>query len=445
MGGGASKVSQAYVLHTVDDELGGRASTPPKVKKGLSSKNFGALDETKLASPRVIGKEGGGSGKVVLDTASPAQSISVPSRKLGRSISQLAADGGGGSSAVRGKFAVSARHGWLAKTMPGAGCPINNMSQFDEKLGRIIGRGLMGTVRVAKLKDREMYMALKAVRKDYIVKHKDQNHIENERRVMLTLQSPFCIRLFGTFQDGPNVYFAMELAVGGELFRRLSKGDKDGLPAQECRFYMHEIFSALDHLQSLGYVYRDLKPENVMLDEEGHCKLVDFGFSTRPDENGIIRTLCGTPAYLSPEQLNGKFTNGYSKCCDWWSLGIICYELMTGKTPFCKSAKESNYEIYLRILKTKIAFPSRWKDAQAKELVQSLCHANMDKRLVDPDVIRNNPYFTIPWESVVDLKLVPPFVPRIKDPKDREHYFRRYGEDTREQTDTEGRLELEGF
>ena len=319
------------------------------------------------------------------------------------------------------------------------------MSQFDEKLGRIIGRGLMGTVRVAKLKDREMYMALKAVRKDYIVKHKDQNHIENERRVMLTLQSPFCIRLFGAFQDGPNVYFAMELAVGGELFRRLSKGNKDGLPAQECRFYMHEIFSALDHLQFLGYVYRDLKPENVMLDEEGHCKLVDFGFSTRPDENGIIRTLCGTPAYLSPEQLNGKFTNGYSKCCDWWSLGIICYELMTGKTPFCKSPKESNYEIYLRILKTKIAFPSRWKDVQAKELVQSLCHANMDKRLIDPDVIRNNPYWTMPWESVVELKLVPPFVPRIKDPKDREHYFRRYGEDTRDQTDTEGRLELEGF
>ena len=303
----------------------------------------------------------------------------------------------------------------------------------------------MGTVRIAKLKDKGAYVALKAIRKDYIVKHRDQEHVENERRILLTLQSPFCIRLFGTFQDGPNVYFAMELAVGGELFRRLSKGHKDGLPAQEVRFYVTEIFSALEHVQGLGFVYRDLKPENVMLDEDGHCKLVDFGFATSPDANGIIRTLCGTPAYLSPEQLNGKFTSGYHKSCDWWALGVIVYELMTGKTPFCNNPRESSYEIYLRILKNKMKFPRSWRDPQGKELVQQLCHPSMEKRLVDPQIIKANPYFTIPWASVTSLKMVPPFVPNIKDEKDRAHYFRRHRDAPIESADAEGRLDLDGF
>jgi len=182
-----------------------------------------------------------------------------------------------------------------------------------------------------------------------------------------------------------------------------------------------------------------------MLDEEGHCKLVDFGFATTPDANGIVRTLCGTPAYLSREQLNGKFTSGYHKCCDWWALGIILYELMTGKTPFCKNHRESNYEIYLRILKNKLSFPRSWKDPQGKELVQHLCHPNMDKRLVDPELIRANPYFTMPWDKVKTGKLVPPFVPKIKDEKDRDHYFRRHREQPPDQADTEGRLDLDGF
>ena len=317
------------------------------------------------------------------------------------------------------------------------------MDQLE--LGRVIGTGLMGTVRIAKVKEKNAFVALKAIRKDYIVKHRDQGHVENERRILLTLQSPFCIRLFGTFQDGPNVYFALQLAVGGELFSRLSRGHKDGLPSEEVKFYVSEIFSALEHVQALGFVYRDLKPENVMLDEEGHCKLVDFGFATTPDSNGIIRTLCGTPAYLSPEQLNGKFTNGYGKVCDWWALGIILYELMTGKTPFCNNPRETSYEIYLRILKTKIKFPRSWKDTNAKDLVQALCHSSMEKRLVDPDIIKNNIYFTIPWEKVSALKMVPPFVPKIKDEKDRDRYFRRHRESPIDQTDTEGRLDLEGF
>jgi serum/glucocorticoid-regulated kinase 2 len=217
----------------------------------------------------------------------------------------------------------------------------------------------------------------------------------------------------------------MELAVGGELFRRLSK--KGGFSTDITKFYAMEIFCALSHVQELGYAYRDLKPENVMLDEDGHCKLVDFGFSTRPDANGIVRTMCGTPCYLSPEQLNGKFTNGYSKIVDWWSLGILIFELMTGLTPFCSSSSETAYEIYLKIMKVKISFPRSF-DADSKDLVQSLCHADVEQRLCSPESIKKHAYWTMPWPAVKARKLVPPFTPRISDVNDRDHYFNEYQE-----------------
>ena len=193
------------------------------------------------------------------------------------------------------------------------------------------------------------------------------------------LKSHFCIKLFGTFQDSHNIYFALELAAGGELFRRLSK--KESFKPPVAKFYATEIFSALEHVQSLGYVYRDLKPENVMLDEDGHCKLVDFGFAVQPDNAGMIHTVCGTPAYLSPEQLNGKFTNGYQKIVDWWSFGVFLFELLTGKTPFCKNNKETPYEIYLRILKVKISFPSFF-DQQSKDLISRYVHSFIHRILV---------------------------------------------------------------
>jgi serine/threonine protein kinase len=214
----------------------------------------------------------------------------------------------------------------------------------------------------------------------------------------------------------------MELAAGGELFRRLSK--KENFSPHASRFYSIEIFSILEHVHAMGYVYRDLKPENVMLDENGHCKLVDFGFATRPDSSGLCHTNVGTPAYLSPEQLNGKFTNGYTKIVDWWSLGCFVFELLTGLTPFCRNNRETQYAIYLRVLKGKISFP-RKMDAESKDLVSQLCSADLTKRLCEPAEIKNHAFFSAAagnWDKVKKLKLVPPFVPRIRDEGDDRHF-----------------------
>ena len=163
-----------------------------------------------------------------------------------------------------------------------------------------------------------------------------------------------------------------------------------------------------------------------MLDEYGHCKLIDFGFATRPDQDGMCRTAVGTPAYLSPELLNGKFTNGYVANVDWWALGCVLYELMTGTPPFCLRNQDSKYEIYLRILKGKIKFTSKF-DGPCRDLVSSLCHPDVSQRLVDPVSIKRNSYFDVDWTAAYQKRIVPPYVPKVKEPTDLQ-YFKNYEE-----------------
>mmetsp|Transcript_17796 Transcript_17796/g.19285 ORF Transcript_17796/g.19285 Transcript_17796/m.19285 type:complete len:447 (+) Transcript_17796:341-1681(+) len=311
----------------------------------------------------------------------------------------------------------SEKYNWLIKNGD-----LNNYTLNDFEFGKVIGKGLMGTVRVCKITKKNKYFVLKSIRKDYIEKHHDHRHIRNERLVLSTLTSLFCTRYFGNFQDRYYIHFALEYCPGGELFHRL--GRKKFFIPSVAKFYATEIFSALDHMHSLNFMYRDLKPENVILDEEGHCKLVDFGFSRPCNDDDRIHTLCGTPAYLSPEQLDGKLTNGYTRVVDWWSFGVLLYELLTGKTPFSNRTGESHYEIFLRILKSKIWFPLSF-DSKSKELICALCHANVEKRLCDPGLIKVNAYFEMPWDMVEQRKLVPPFIPKLKDEGDH-HYFKTY-------------------
>lgn len=283
----------------------------------------------------------------------------------------------------------------------------------------------MGTVRIVKYRG-DKICVFKCVSKAYILKHNDQRHIQSEKEVLQAVaKCSFCVKLFGTFQDRHNLYFALEYACGGELFHRL--GRKKYFRPDTAKFYVSEVFVALEHVQSLGFVYRDLKPENIILDEEGHCKLVDFGFSTSTvgSRGGMLHTLCGTPAYLAPEILDGKFTNGYTEIVDWWSFGILVYELLSGKTPFSKGNRESPYEIFIRILQNRIWFPIGF-DSVAKDIVSRLTLPQISKRLCKSEEIKIHPYFTMPWAAVANRRLVAPFVPNIKELGDS-HYFSNYG------------------
>lgn len=410
-------------------------------KLNISSKSaFDSKDTKELNTPASSGK-----GMLI---HSPSRSQTSSPTLLAAQQPSQARMTRSGSVMSKNSTTCSQTYPWLLKNTNTAGSSLN-----DFELGRVIGkniiilcrfilffcsnissnftyssyfiyigRGLMGTVRIAKNKSGK-YLVFKAVRKDYVMKHNDMRHIQNEKDILRSLNNSFCVKLFGTFQDRTNIYYALEYCPGGELFQHL--GRKKTFSIEEAKFYLSEVFVALEHVQELGYVYRDLKPENIILDEEGHCKLVDFGFSTPCSDNITkLHTLCGTPAYLSPEQLDGKFTNGYTRVVDWWSYGVLIYELLTGKTPFCRSNKDSHYEIFLRILNKRISFPWGF-DSTSKELVSKLCHAKIDQRLCSAPDIKQHGFFTMPWSEVSARRLVPPFVPRIKEEGDI-HYFKSY-------------------
>ena len=278
----------------------------------------------------------------------------------------------------------------------------------DFELGRVIGKGLMGTVRLARWRAARTaaYVAIKSVDKAYVMRHHDERHIEYEREILMALSSSaFCIKLFSAFQTASSVHFALELVPGGELFQRMRKVGR--MLPNEARFYVFETFAALYHIHTLGYCYRDLKPENVMIDVDGHCKLVDFGFSTRPNEEGLMRTAVGTPVYLSPEQLNSKHTNGYTSACDFWSLGIFLFELLTGRTPYSKNLQDTQHEVYLRILRSRgVPFPSGF-DRRSKAFINALCRKDFSKRLWHAEDIRRHKYFYFKEYKTASNKLPP--------------------------------------
>ncbi len=153
----------------------------------------------------------------------------------------------------------------------------------------------MGTVRITKLKNQEKYFVLKSIRKDYIVRHNDMRHVTNEKNILYSLKShPFCVSIFGTFQDKQNIYFALQYVPGGELYKRLNKAKR--FSGEVAKFYVTEIASTLSYLHSQHIVYRDLKPDNILIDEDGHCKIVDFGFAIRSGgkTEGMISVGCFT-------------------------------------------------------------------------------------------------------------------------------------------------------
>lgn len=423
MGGGASRAEHYELIVAKNAEAFSRQTKLSNAAPVLGSKaaSIAALQKQKSSRKSFTNLN---SAQVAATNDSSTSDTAKTPQKFARAKTMISLSGAGASSPSSATIRVSCKIPWILKE-----ASIHSSSASTNlEFGKIIGEGLMGTVSVARLTTAQppVYVAVKSISKSYIARHNDYRHVNNERELLAQMTSPFCIRLFGTYQDDIYIHLITEYVAGGELFRRLSK--KSSFPPEVAKFYVCEIYAAINHVQSLGYVYRDLKPENVLLDEYGHCKLVDFGFATKPNADGQCLTNVGTPAYLSPEQLNGKFTRGYTKIVDWWSLGVLLYELLTGITPFCKNFKDSPYEIYLRVLKGKIRFPRQVK-GEARDLIEKLLHADVQTRLVDPKEIKHHVYFSnVDWNAVLQKRVVPPFVPRLTpETMGDDHYFDNLG------------------
>mmetsp|Transcript_44911 Transcript_44911/g.73214 ORF Transcript_44911/g.73214 Transcript_44911/m.73214 type:complete len:452 (-) Transcript_44911:145-1500(-) len=342
----------------------------------------------------------------------------MKSRHLGYAANAFS-DAGKQLGIARGQ-ATSERHPWLLRAAP-VSSAATRPEHFEFKV--VVGTGLFGHVWLARYKKYQGYLAVKQMGKARLASQ--VRRAREEKEAMQALGGhPFIARLFGTFQCPTDVYFVMEYLPGGELFSRIAGARRGRLSVEAAKFYALETFSALEHIHAKGFVYRDLKPENIVLDEDGHARLVDFGFCRRPDPGtGRCASSVGTPAYQSPELLNGKFTGGYGAAVDWWAFGCLVYEMLLSRTPFeGKTRKETPYQIYARVLKGKVNFPRRFP-GYLKETLKALFEVDYEKRFKDAQSVKSTPMLNrTDWKAVIECRLIPPFVPELLLEADS-HYF----------------------
>lgn len=298
-------------------------------------------------------------------------------------------------------------------------------SLTDFTIQRTLGTGSFGRVHLVQSKHNQRFYAVKVLKKAQVVKMKQVEHTNDERRMLQQVKHPFLITLWGTFQDSKNLYMVMDFVEGGELFSLLRKSQR--FPNPVAKFYAAEVTLALDYLHSHNIIYRDLKPENLLLDRHGHLKITDFGFAKEvPD---ITWTLCGTPDYLAPEVVASK---GYNKSVDWWSLGILIFEMLCGFTPFWDGG--SPMKIYENILKSRVKYPP-YIHPDAHDLLQKLITPDLTKRLGNlhggsKDVM-NHPWFAeVTWDRLQKKDIDAPYVPPVRAGVGDASQFDKYPEET---------------
>ena len=281
----------------------------------------------------------------------------------------------------------------------------------DFKLLKVIGRGGYGKVCQVQKKDDGSIFAMKIISKASIVKEKDLIHTREEQRILAEIRHPFLLNLQYSFQTPEKLYLVMDYVNGGELFFHLSQ---EGFFSEErSKFYLAELILALDHLHSKNILYRDLKPENVLLSAEGHVRLCDFGLAKTTTQS--TRTICGTAEYLAPEILKDQ---GYGPPCDNWACGVLLYEFVTGAPPFVAKEGEGQVSLFRAILYSDPPLdPALWSD-NASDFLLKMMAKNPDERLGTGGVeeIQNHPFFAgYDWDALLRLEVEPPFKPDVED------------------------------
>jgi protein kinase A/protein kinase X len=295
----------------------------------------------------------------------------------------------------------------------------------DFDLRATVGTGTFGRVRVVKIKgdkDRSP-MALKIMKKSEVIRLKQVEHVKAEKEILLAIAHPFIVNLLTVFQDDKRLCMLLEYVNGGELFSYLRKEGR--LPNDDAAFYAGEIILAFQYLHSIHIVYRDLKPENLLIDSDGHMKITDFGFAKTVEDR--TWTLCGTPEYLAPEIIQSK---GHGKPVDWWALGVLIFEMLAGYPPFYD---ENPFGIYQKVLAGKIEFPRHF-DVKVKDLIKRLLTPDRAKRFGclkngADDIKKHKWYKGMDWAQLLARQVKPPMVPSVKAADDTS-MFDRYPEST---------------
>jgi len=320
-----------------------------------------------------------------------------------------------------------------------------NISLEDFQIIKTLGKGSFGKVLLVKSTLEEgKYYAMKVLKKSMLKQKKQIVHTKTEREILEKIKHPFLVRLYFAFQNKEKLFLLTEFIPGGEIFYHLRK--VGCFSEERTRFYICEIVLALEHLHKKSIIYRDLKPENVLLNKDGHIKLTDFGLSKiltntlKPPETQIENghdnnlnnsnfpntstnckayTICGTPEYLAPEILMGK---GYNKSVDWWSMGALMYEMLVGYSPYKENKHKLDVKTYFKSIE-----PHKNISKSAYDLIKKLLNTDQNQRLgssdSDAQEIKSHPFFNgINWKNVYDCKIKSPFVPLVRHPEDLSNF-----------------------
>uniref|UniRef100_A0A8D3E1F8 cAMP-dependent protein kinase n=1 Tax=Scophthalmus maximus TaxID=52904 RepID=A0A8D3E1F8_SCOMX len=281
----------------------------------------------------------------------------------------------------------------------------SGLEQFERL--KTLGTGSFGRVMLVRHKETGQHYAMKILNKQKVSRVQEGHSGTEECLNMSVLCVP---------QDNTNLYMVMEYVPGGEMFSHLRRIGRFSEP--HARFYAAQIVLTFEYLHALDLIYRDLKPENLLIDQQGYIQVTDFGFAKRV--KGRTWTLCGTPEYLAPEIILSK---GYNKAVDWWALGVLVYEMAAGYPPFFA---DQPIQIYEKIVSGKVRFPSHFS-SDLKDLLRNLLQVDLTKRYGNlkngvNDIKGHKWFATTDWIAIYQKKVEAPFVPKFKGPGDTSNF-----------------------
>eukprot|EP00051_Salpingoeca_urceolata_P032467 m.15855 g.15855 ORF g.15855 m.15855 type:complete len:536 (+) comp5109_c0_seq1:417-2024(+) len=291
------------------------------------------------------------------------------------------------------------------------------VSMADFTILKVVGKGSFGKVMMIRKKDTGRIYAAKVLKKQYLSERGEVAHTVSERKILANNSNPFLVQLKFSFQTPEKIYFCLDYVNGGELFVHLQR--EGSFSEERSRLYAAQLILALDHLHGNNIIYRDLKPENILIDMNGYIKLCDFGLcKMQMSPDGKTSTFCGTPEYMAPEILQ---QNGYGMEVDWWTVGTLLFEMITGLPPFYD---ENTQEMYQKILYAPLVFTEE-VSPQARLLIAAMLQREPEKRIGRGSVaeLQNHPFFAnLNWLDLLHRKVKPPWKPRLTSVYDTSNF-----------------------
>jgi len=282
---------------------------------------------------------------------------------------------------------------------------------------KTVGTGHFGRVVFAQHKPTRKYYALKILEKTKVITSNQLQHVKNEKKILQCVHFPFLVTMKFYFKDNANLYMALDFVPGGEMFSHLQTCRK--FSETMARFYTAQVVLSFEYLHHLGIIYRDLKPENLLLDTKGYLKITDFGFAKKIDSRRTW-TRCGTTEYLAPEVVLRK---GYGYSVDWWTVGVLLYEMTNGQPPF----KDKNPEdVYQKIIAGKVSFPNHMSRT-LRSIISEFLKIDVTKRLgargSGVEEVKRHAFFqNIDWIAMLQKKYPAPIVPKLNGPIDTSNF-----------------------